>query len=104
MEALGQLTAARVASSPAVAALTASCSRQSPGNLQWIKGSTAVATAIGHFHGVGLLSREGTTYRGSDGGDLLRLRGRISRHFLRTDRLFWTPHGCRLPSRHPCSI
>ncbi|BCW39934.1 hypothetical protein StoSoilB3_14690 [Arthrobacter sp. StoSoilB3] len=68
MEALGQLTAARVASSPAVAALTASCSRQSPGNLQWIKGSTAVATAIGHFHGVGLLSREGTTSRGSDGG------------------------------------
>ena len=67
MEALGQLTAARVASSPAVAALTASCSRQSPGNLQWIKGSTAVATAIGHFHGVGLLSREGTTSRGSDG-------------------------------------
>ncbi|UKF00584.1 HNH endonuclease [Paenarthrobacter nicotinovorans] len=68
MEALGQLTAARVASSPAVAALTASCSRQSPGNLQWIKGSTAVATAIGHFHGVGLLSREGTTSRGFDGG------------------------------------
>ncbi|MET4901937.1 HNH endonuclease, partial [Paenarthrobacter sp. CC6] len=68
MEALGQLTAARVASSPAVAALTASCSRQSPGNFQWIKGSTAVATAIGHFHGVGLLSREGTTSRGSDGG------------------------------------
>ncbi|QOT22093.1 HNH endonuclease signature motif containing protein [Paenarthrobacter sp. YJN-D] len=68
MGALGQLTAARVASSPAVAALTASCSRQSPGNLQWIKGSTAVATAIGHFHGVGLLSREGTTSRGSDGG------------------------------------
>ncbi|SKB89557.1 protein of unknown function, partial [Arthrobacter sp. 31Cvi3.1E] len=70
MEALGQLTAARVASSPAVAALTASCSRQSPGNFQWIKGSTAVATAIGHFHGVGLLSREGTTSRGSDGGRL----------------------------------
>ena len=55
---MGQLTAEWAASSPAVAALAASHSRRYPGNLQWIKGSTAVATSIGRFHGVGLLTDE----------------------------------------------
>ncbi|GGJ15085.1 hypothetical protein GCM10010052_10560 [Paenarthrobacter histidinolovorans] len=57
---MGQLTAEWAASSPAVAALAASHSRRYPGNFQWIKGSTAVATSIGRFHGVGLLTDEAT--------------------------------------------